>query len=83
VKALVKEQAGPGFVLKNVPEPTIRDDEVLIHVRRAGVCGTDPFRLMPRFLDELAAAGFAGVQNFPTSAKMQCCTRTLWFTTVL
>ncbi|MFC9434257.1 phosphoenolpyruvate hydrolase family protein [Nocardia sp. NPDC057030] len=32
----------------------------------AGVCGTDPFRQMPRFLDELRAIGFAGVQNFPT-----------------
>ena len=32
----------------------------------AGVCGTDPFRLMPVFLDELARMGFAGVQNFPT-----------------
>src|SRR5690349_1731864 len=41
MKALVKETAGPGFVLKNVPEPTIREDEVLIRVRRAGVCGTD------------------------------------------
>jgi threonine 3-dehydrogenase len=41
VKALVKETAGPGFKLKDVPEPTIRDDEVLIRVRRAGVCGTD------------------------------------------
>ena len=41
VKALVKESAGPGFVLKDVPIPTIRDDEVLIRVRRAGVCGTD------------------------------------------
>src|SRR5690348_4988142 len=41
VKALVKESAGPGFALKNVPEPTIRENEVLIHVRRAGVCGTD------------------------------------------
>jgi threonine 3-dehydrogenase len=41
VKALVKETAGPGFVLKDVPIPTIRDDEVLIRVRRAGVCGTD------------------------------------------
>jgi threonine 3-dehydrogenase len=41
VKALVKQSAGPGFVLKNVPEPTIRDDEVLIKVHRAGVCGTD------------------------------------------
>ena len=41
MKALVKAAAQPGFVLKNVPEPTIRDDEVLIRVRRAGVCGTD------------------------------------------
>jgi threonine 3-dehydrogenase len=41
VKALVKERAGPGFTLKDVAEPTIRDDEVLIRVRRAGVCGTD------------------------------------------
>jgi predicted TIM-barrel enzyme len=32
----------------------------------AGVCGTDPFRLMPRFLLEVRDAGFAGVQNFPT-----------------
>ena len=41
VKALVKESAGPGFVMRDVPEPRIRDDEVLIRVRRAGVCGTD------------------------------------------
>jgi threonine 3-dehydrogenase len=41
VKALVKETAGPGFKLMDVPEPTIRDDEVLFRVRRAGVCGTD------------------------------------------
>jgi predicted TIM-barrel enzyme len=44
--------------------------EVLPVVRRtpvlAGVCGTDPFRLMPNFLDDIEAAGFAGVQNFPT-----------------
>ena len=32
----------------------------------AGVCGTDPFRSMSRFLQEVMAAGFAGVQNFPT-----------------
>ena len=41
--------------------PVVRHTPVL-----AGVCGTDPFRLMPRFLDEVKAAGFAGVQNFPT-----------------
>src|SRR3954454_16747834 len=32
----------------------------------AGVCGTDPFRLMPRFLRQVKDAGFSGVQNYPT-----------------
>jgi predicted TIM-barrel enzyme len=32
----------------------------------AGVCGTDPFRDMDVFLDEIARVGFSGVQNFPT-----------------
>jgi predicted TIM-barrel enzyme len=32
----------------------------------AGVCGTDPFRLMPVFLRQIKDMGFAGVQNFPT-----------------
>jgi threonine 3-dehydrogenase len=41
LKALVKVDAGPGFALREVPEPRMRDDEVLIRVRRAGVCGTD------------------------------------------
>jgi predicted TIM-barrel enzyme len=44
--------------------------EVLPVVKRtpvlAGVCGTDPMRLMDRFLVEVKQAGFAGVQNFPT-----------------
>ncbi|HTK48855.1 MAG TPA: L-threonine 3-dehydrogenase [Gemmatimonadaceae bacterium] len=37
----MKAAAGPGFELRDVPRPTMRDDEVLIRVRRAGVCGTD------------------------------------------
>jgi predicted TIM-barrel enzyme len=41
--------------------PVVRDTPVL-----AGVCGTDPFRLMDRFLREIEDTGFAGVQNFPT-----------------
>ncbi|NEE01575.1 phosphoenolpyruvate hydrolase family protein [Phytoactinopolyspora halotolerans] len=41
--------------------PVVRDTPVL-----AGVCGTDPFRLMPVYLDQLAGMGFSGVQNFPT-----------------
>lgn len=32
----------------------------------AGVCGTDPFRIMKRFLLDIREAGFSGVQNFPT-----------------
>jgi predicted TIM-barrel enzyme len=32
----------------------------------AGVCGTDPFRVMKRFLQDVRDAGFSGVQNFPT-----------------
>lgn len=32
----------------------------------AGVCGTDPFRIMKVFLKQLKDAGFDGVQNFPT-----------------
>ena len=32
----------------------------------AGVCGTDPFRVMKLFLRDVDAAGFSGVQNFPT-----------------
>jgi predicted TIM-barrel enzyme len=41
--------------------PVVRNTPVL-----AGVCGTDPFRLMPVFLRDLRDAGFSGVQNFPT-----------------
>lgn len=41
--------------------PVVKHTPVL-----AGVCGTDPFRVMRRFLREVKDAGFAGVQNFPT-----------------
>jgi threonine 3-dehydrogenase len=41
LKALVKTTAGAGFTLQEMPEPRIRDNEVLVRVRRAGVCGTD------------------------------------------
>jgi threonine 3-dehydrogenase len=41
MRALIKPTAGPGMCLTDVPVPVIRDDEVLIRVRRAGVCGTD------------------------------------------
>ena len=41
--------------------PVVKNTPVL-----AGVCGTDPFRLMNVFLREVKAKGFDGVQNFPT-----------------
>lgn len=41
--------------------PVVRQTPVI-----AGVCGTDPFRRMDVFLDEVKRAGFAGIQNFPT-----------------
>jgi predicted TIM-barrel enzyme len=41
--------------------PVVKNTPVL-----AGVCGTDPFRLMEVFLKQVAEAGFSGAQNFPT-----------------
>ena len=52
--AIVVEMAGEVL-------PIVRQTPVL-----AGVCGTDPFRMMPVFLRQLQELGFAGVQNFPT-----------------
>jgi predicted TIM-barrel enzyme len=52
--AIVVEMAGEVL-------PIVQDTPVL-----AGVNGTDPFRLMGPFLDDLERLGFTGVQNFPT-----------------
>ncbi|WP_425614500.1 phosphoenolpyruvate hydrolase family protein [Anatilimnocola sp. NA78] len=41
--------------------PVVTNSPVL-----AGVCGTDPFRIMKLFLKQVDEAGFSGVQNFPT-----------------
>ncbi len=45
--------------------PIVRNTPVL-----AGVCGTDPFRIMKVFLKQLKEMGFDGVQNFPTVGVM-------------
>ena len=52
-----------GIVVERAAEvlPVVTGTPVL-----AGVCGTDPFRLMPVFLRQLKEIGFSGVQNFPT-----------------
>jgi predicted TIM-barrel enzyme len=41
--------------------PVVKHTPVL-----AGVCGTDPFRVMKLFLKQADDAGFSGIQNFPT-----------------
>ncbi len=41
--------------------PVVKNTPVI-----AGVCGTDPFRRMDVFLDDIRRLGFSGVQNFPT-----------------
>ena len=52
-----------GIVVEMASEvlPVVKDIPVL-----AGVCGTDPFRLMPVFIKQLKEMGFSGIQNFPT-----------------
>lgn len=52
-----------GIVMEMAAEvlPVVKHTPVL-----AGVCGTDPMRIMPRFLRSVKETGFAGVQNFPT-----------------
>jgi predicted TIM-barrel enzyme len=52
-----------GIVVEMAAEvlPVVKDTPV-----QAGVCGTDPFRLLPVFLKQLKEMGFTGVQNFPT-----------------
>ena len=52
-----------GIVVEMAAEvlPVVEDTPVL-----AGVCGTDPFRLLPVFLRQLKEIGFSGIQNFPT-----------------
>ena len=56
-----------GIVVEMAAEvlPVVEDTPVL-----AGVCGTDPFRLMPVFIKQLKEMGFSGVQNFPTGGLM-------------
>ncbi|MBF8289064.1 MAG: L-threonine 3-dehydrogenase [Chloroflexi bacterium] len=41
MRAIVKQQAGPGLVLTDVPEPVIGINDVLVRVRKTGICGTD------------------------------------------
>ena len=39
--ALVKTAAGPGLELREVPEPQVGINDVLVRVHKTGICGTD------------------------------------------
>lgn len=41
MKAIVKQEAGPGLALVDVPDPRVGPTDVLIKVLRTGICGTD------------------------------------------
>ena len=41
MRALVKTKPGPGLSMEDVPVPEIGPDDVLVRVRKTGVCGTD------------------------------------------
>ncbi|MDH3732107.1 MAG: L-threonine 3-dehydrogenase [Gemmatimonadota bacterium] len=41
MRAIVKQEAAPGLAVADVAQPAIRSDQVLIRVRKAGICGTD------------------------------------------
>ena len=56
-----------GLVLELAPKilPVVERAPVL-----AGVLSADPYRSMPEFLQQLAALGFSGVQNYPTAGQL-------------
>ena len=41
MRALVKAEAAPGLVMRDEPTPTIGPDDILIEVKKTGICGTD------------------------------------------
>ncbi len=73
MRALEKSTASPGLTLREVPTPTAGPDDVLIRVRRTGICGTDlhiynwdswaqthvstPLVIGHEFVGEIAAVG--------------------------
>ncbi len=79
MKALVKKDARPGLCLEEVPEPELGINDVLIHVDRTGICGTDlhiyrwddwaqktiptPMVVGHEFVGEVAAVG-SNVKDF-------------------
>ena len=41
MRAIIKKERAPGVEYVNIPKPSPKDDEVLIKVKAAAICGTD------------------------------------------
>ncbi|WZL73203.1 alcohol dehydrogenase catalytic domain-containing protein [Clostridiaceae bacterium 35-E11] len=79
--AIVKEKKGPGFAIKEVNKPVIKEDEVLIKVISVGICGSDipilggtrdvPFPMIPghEFAGDIAEVG-SKVNNFKVGDRV-------------
>jgi threonine 3-dehydrogenase len=81
MKALVKDRRAPGLSLLDVPEPEVGMNDVLVRVRKTGICGTDlhiadwdpwaqatvpvPLVIGHEFVGEVVAFG-ANVSDFST-----------------
>ena len=83
--ALVKTAPGPGLVLTTVPDPVVGLNDVLIRVRKTGICGTDlhieswdpwaqktihpPLVVGHEFVGEITALG-AGVRGLEVGQRV-------------
>ena len=82
--AVVKEHLGPGFAVKEVPYPVLRDTDVIIKVRSVGICGSDgpilagtrpvPYPLTPghEFSGDVVEVGKA-VKNLKVGDRVTPC----------
>jgi threonine 3-dehydrogenase len=87
MRAVVKATAGPGAEVREVPVPTCGPGELLLRVRRAGVCGTDlhivewdrwsqgrlkpPVTLGHEFVGDVVEVG-AGVTTYQRGDRVAC-----------
>ena len=87
MRAVVKASAGPGVEIRDVPVPTCGPGQLLLKVKRAGVCGTDlhiyrwdrwsqgrlkpPVTLGHEFVGEIVERG-EGVTEFEVGERVSC-----------
>ena len=87
MRAVVKASAGPGAEIRDVPVPTCGPAQLLLKVKRAGVCGTDlhivgwdrwsqgrvkpPVTLGHEFVGEIVEVG-EGVSEFELGERVSC-----------